>query len=417
MSPRNVMLACTVAALCTACTRERVTRQLHDRLVSRGGAYADEVQAQSPFEAVTLSWPEAAEVMEERNPDLRDAVESFEEARQEAALVPRMAAQMQKSVKSTVGGVLDPKELARLAQRPVRQLPAHIESLASFKDFSHELEQEEWQRVSQLLEAKQKVRQALVGLYRHFKVYELLEQKREWLDGWQDNPVREPKFQKEIAAEFSRYDREREQWLDGVRDLFNAEYHDVRLVLEDEVMPMYRDVKNPRFENWERWRALPRSEEAVGKLKKEHQESKPTVPGTRLARNKLTAVLGFPEPAPGSVAAADDGLRAKVRGLLRNWHDLKRVQREISGIREDLRANREKRRRYLAEREEEADGEEPAGEEAPKGDEKPELPLSLQRETFGLKSRYFALREQEIDRASQLWLLDEDCWAPSPSGR
>ena len=51
----------------------------------------------------------------------------------------------------------------------------------------------------------------------------------------------------------------RKKWLEDTRNMFDAEYHDVRFIKDGSGLTMYRNTDEPDFSKWQRWCSLQRS--------------------------------------------------------------------------------------------------------------------------------------------------------------
>ncbi|MDB4608457.1 hypothetical protein OAH10_01915, partial [bacterium] len=161
--------------------------------------------------------------------------------------------------------------------------------------------------------------------------------------------------------------------LTEVRNLFDAEYHDVHFIPDDSGLPTYRDAANPDLGKWRRWCHLRRSKELIGKLTLSHKESKPTLPGTAFVAKSLKQMVN--QNSESTIVRKTDSVRQEVRTLIQSWRNMKETQEQaelLEGSTDDL-------------------------------------PLQTQGD-IKARQKIFQLRKAEIKYVSVVWLLDEDCW-------
>jgi len=415
---RNAILGGLLAAV-ASCAQQEVTQQLERRVKNVGEVYSNEVNAQSPFQKVSFTWNQARELMTERNPKLRQAVKDYNDALVEHSLVKNLTGHLGGSMKKTVSGTLSPKQLSLIAQKPVSELPKHFESLASIKDFSHDMESKQWKKLQQTVVSKQQIRVETVKLYAYFKQYQVLEEKRRWLAKHED--VTDPKVKSSVARLQKSYRQERAKWLDAVRDFYNAEYFDVELRLTGEVMPTYASVQNPNFDDWKRWRVLGREKESAGKALKYHEKTKPMIPGTKMVKNKLGDALNLNlnMGEDGHMAESDQSMRDNVRAVLRSWRLLKEAQADVNDFEGQLEKVQHRRKeitmkagqaKVMTVAASSGEGEEKK-EAAPKVDPAVSAALSkLVLQELALQQKIWVAKNKELQSAAKLWLIDETCW-------
>ena len=367
----------------TQCASHEVERELTKGVEIRGETYARELSAQSPFQKVEMSWSEAAELMKARNPKYRQAMKDKEESKIKKGMVNNLTHEVRKSLTKSVQTTLNPSEVAKAMKNPISALPRQLESITDLKNISHSLTQSEWERVSQSVRADAVKRQEMVNLHVLFCMGENLEKAEEELsrieEAGQVEEGRSKGMVKELAKAEGVLNKEREKWLDEVRDFFNAEYHDVEFSSYSQKLDFYRDVEDPCFSDWKRWRLLENSDKLVGEMRKEHEEAKPVLPGV----SRLKSRLGVAEMRSqlSRQSGLNEGMVKEVRGMLRSWRNLKSVQRQI----EDLDVS---------------------GSELADVDEVRGVSVSdLKRVTT-----VYELRKKEIDHLKVFWAMDEECW-------
>lgn len=414
----SLIFAVIATALLPACIHRQMAADLGAQVENAGEIYTQEVEAQSPFQVVHLNWSEALELAGNRNSVWREAAENIRSAQDRHSLVGEFTSEIGASFKNTLTTALNPSELGKLAAAPMTQIPVHIDSLTSFREVPHEFEEGEWEVFLRTLEATRNVREALVGLYVYFKQFDVLEEQQQWLKDAEAQTPEDSKLVKNLTQRRQSYEAKRKEWIREIRDFFDAEYYDVRLHLRRDVMPSYRRTENPELQNWKRWRLLPRIYRTAEELKKRHGEENPQIPGTQLVKERVLALAGRSQEDSEADDRALPDTRSSVRELLQQWRELKNTQRRINELRRDLEANREAIRNYLAEQREaettaDSDG---ASEAETKAASAPLPPPTLLGEQIQLRQSYFDLRLKEIELASQLWRIDEECWPMETSG-
>ena len=365
------------AGLLSQCAHKEVKRQLDASVQTRGQNFARELQAQSPFEKVSLTWNDATELMKERNPEYREAVATQIEAESKSGAVKNFTFEVKQSLANTATQTLNPKEIAKALNNPVAELPKQLSSLTDLKNISHSLEQQEWERVGQAVEAQKKTRKELVKLHVLFRQEKVIEEHKALLDKYEKRVEGKPKLVSLLKKKRSKYEEQRKVWLNSVRDFFNAEYYDVDFKDSGKSLTLYRKVTDPEFHQWERWRSLGRSEEIAAQLCKQHEENKPTVPGI----NSLKSSLGIQQFQSNLALSGEKQavLRSEVRTMLKKWRELKNAQAKITALKAKL-----------------AEGPSPE-----------EITPQLIEEEF----KVYEFLQLEIKLVSYFWMLDEECWS------
>lgn len=361
-----------VAVLASGCVNRHVTDSVEGHAVIEGARYADEVEAQSPFKTVELSWREAQDLMTQRNPAYRAARADYQEATAHTPIVKELSEQVKKIVDlSPKGG---PSSLMQGLPAPVARLPQQLASIGKLKDLSHEVEQSTWEKIGDSVAAELKMRREKVKLHRLLRTGELIDHELACINS--APPLPSSADAKLLAARRGwngSIRKERESWLDECRDIFDAEYHDIRFKKDGSGLSTYRRTENPELTEWQRWCRLHRSRELVAVLQEEHEESKPAIPGTRMVTDKFAGLM--PGSDGGSGARIEvQSVRNEVRMLIRSWREMKEVQAQ-------------------AEQLEQSDSKELD---------------SIARVTK--RKAIFKLRQEEIKHASVVWMLDEECW-------
>jgi hypothetical protein len=376
---RIPMFIISVAAtsLFVSCAQHEVTDCVGNHAHHEGLRYADEVAAQSPFETVEISWSGALQLMEERNLAYRKAMNSYQTANQDTPTVSQIHNQLKKSVKISLNDVLKPQSLAKSFQDPITALPKQLGSISALKDISHEMEQTVWSKEGDSVEAKLLMRKEQVKLYTLLSKGEVINREIDRLgaepselseSGEQIDPKLKEAQEKWVASVI----KDRDDWLDEVRDFFNAEYHDVIFRKDASAKPSYRSVSVPDLSEWQRWCFLTRSQSLVKALKENHKKSKPAVPGTRIVKGKVAEILN--KKAEYAVTLNTDKVRGEVRNFISNWREMKIAQAELNSL------------------------------DPGKGtSDDPKLDLAKAQKVY-------KLRHQEINHTSVVWMMDEDCW-------
>jgi len=364
----------TLAALTSSCVTQQVAVSVEEHAAVEGERYAAEVRAQSPFETVEISWSQAEDLMESRNLEYRSAQVGYQQAMEHTPIVEELTDQVKDMVDLSLGDLLKPDNLLKSLEMPVTQLPQQLRSVSKLKDLSHEIEQNTWEKACEGLNAEVRMRKETVKLHRLLRTGELIDgeiaqlAKADPLSGDAD-----PKLMTARQTWQKSLHQARDGWLTEVRDFFNAEYHDVHFKRDGSGLPTYRKMDKPDLTDWQRWCKLTRSQELVGVLQKAHDESKPALPGTKLVTDKLAEMIDIDLGEP-DVRLKTESVRDEVRTLIRSWREMKSAQAKAEQL------------------------ESAAGES---------LATLAQVHT---RQNLFKVRQQEIQSASVVWMLDEECW-------
>lgn len=369
------MVSAAGALALVGCVQPHVTESVAEAAVLEGRRYAKEVEAQSPFETVEIRWSEAEELMEKRNRTFIAAHQSYQMANEKKPLVSELTSETKSAVSASFGEALAPDALLKAMLAPATELPKQLVSLGKLKDLAHQIEQSAWEETAVSVDAELKMREEKVRLHRLLRMGELIDSELKSTETAPPPPAAaDPKLVAAVDDWRASLRSERQKWLTEVRDLFDAEYHDVRFIRDDSGLPTYRDESQPDLGDWQRWCHLQRSQELVTALGNAHEKSKPKVPGTSLITNKLADMTHteFAKPEPTRNAGS---VRREVRSLLQSWRKMKNAQQQAARLEK--------------------------AEHAPALD-------SL----AGVKAHQtiFNLRRDEIEHSSVVWMLDESCW-------
>lgn len=348
---------------------------MEEHAVIEGRRYASEVEAQSPFEPVEISWREAQVLMKKRNPAYRAAHAEHAEALEETVLVEELTDHVKEVVGISLGDLLKPDKLAQTMQLPVTQLPKQLASISKLKDLSHEIEQGTWVKMEESVTTELKMREQEVKLHRLLRTGGLIDREIACLEKAPSLPSdADPKLIDVRKKWHRQLDKERDDWLDEVRDFFDAEYHDVVFTKDSSGLPTYEKSKTPDLTEWNRWCRLRRSLELVGVLQEAHKKSKPAVPGTRMVTDKLEDLLHI-DLGEEDAHRKPSSVRTEVRTLVRNWREMKGAQEKAQQLEASVQ---------------------------------PEQINSIAQ--VGKRQTIYELRQQEIKHASVVWMMDENCW-------
>lgn len=360
------------------CVDRQITSSMVQTASVEGRRYAKEVDAQSPFETVEMPWIEAGELIKERNPSFVAASRSFSEALVGKPLVSELTREVKNTVTESVSSMLDIDTLVSSLKAPSIEIPKRLASISRLKDVSHEVKQGAWQDAGQSVDAELEMRKVEVQLHRLMRTGKLIDReiaialRTPKLDpDSEKNP--DPKFAGALAGWRASLKKERATWLTEVRNLFDAEYHDVHFIPDDSGLPTYRDAANPDLGKWRRWCHLRRSKELIGKLTLSHKESKPTLPGTAFVAKSLKQMVN--QNSESTIVRNTDSVRQEVRTLIQSWRNMKETQEQAELLEESSS----------------------------------DLPIQNQAE-IKARQKIFQLRKAEIKYVSVVWLLDEDCW-------
>jgi len=363
------------------CVNQNITSPLAKTSKVEGRRYAKEVDEQSPFKTVEIPWIEAGELIKERNPSFISASSSYSEALIGKPLVGELTREVKTTVAESIGSIFDIDNLVSTFKKPNFDIPKQIVSISRLKDVNHEIKKDAWEDAGKSIDAELQMRKVEVQLHRLMRTGQLID--REMLNASRDPKLdpdsinTDPKFPGALAAWRASLKSERSNWLAEVRDLFDAEYHDVRFIPDDSGLPTYRNADNPDLGKWKRWCHLGRSKELISTLTQYHKENKPTLPGTAFVTKSLKQMVNQKD-SPVTTVRKTDSVRKEVRTLIQSWRSMKETQ-EQADILEEM-----------------------------SGD----LPILTQGE-IKARQKIFQLRKAEIRYVSIVWLLDENCWRNS----
>jgi hypothetical protein len=363
------------------CVNQNITSPLAKTSKVEGRRYAKEVDEQSPFKTVEIPWIEAGELIKERNPSFISASSSYSEALVGKPLVGELTREVKTTVAESIGSIFDIDNLVSTFKKPTFDIPKQIVSISRLKDVNHEIKKDAWEDAGKSIDAELQMRKVEVQLHRLMRTGQLID--REMLNASRDPKLdpdsinTDPKFPGALAAWRASLKSERSNWLAEVRDLFDAEYHDVRFIPDDSGLPTYRNADNPDLGKWKRWCHLGRSKELISTLTQYHKENKPTLPGTAFVTKSLKQMVNQKD-SPVTTVRKTDSVRKEVRTLIQSWRSMKETQ-EQADILEEM-----------------------------SGD----LPILTQGE-IKARQKIFQLRKAEIRYVSIVWLLDENCWRNS----
>ncbi len=373
------------SAFFSSCAPQQVQKKLDTQLSLQGHSYSREINAQSPFKKIKLSWAEASELMKERNVKYRKSILDKEQAESEEGVVKSFTNELRKNLGETVLTTFSPSEIASVIKSPIAAVPKQFESLTNLKNVSHSMTTQEWSRVSLAISAETSSREEKVKLHKLFREYHLLNEKNKVISKYEKElevkellpehkPLIKP-FEKNVAS----YKKQREAWLNRVRDFFDAEYYDVEFKNQQKSMPFYRTVNDPKFGDHNRWMLLDHSTDLVKELKADHKKAKPELPGLGMIKSSLGV-----DQLKASAQKMDlivnqskeqEFMRKEVRGMLKNWRELKVLQESIKAKELEL-AKIDK----------------------------------LSAKEFTLANQVYDLKMKELNLASQFWVKDESCW-------
>lgn len=360
------------------CATEEVRKDFSKRVERNGNSYVDELAAQSPFKKVELSWREANELMRDRNPKYHQALLSKKESGIKKGAVKNFTYEVRKSITDSVQTTLHLNEIAKAMNNPVSSMPKQLRSITDLKNISHSLTQSEWERVLLSIKADIAEREEMVMLHVLFCQSENLVRAEKQLE--KIAKVDEPKQNKAFVTELEKarglVKKERGQWLDRVRDFYNAEFYDVEFKDYKAKLDFYRHVSNPVFSDWKRWRLLENSEMLASEMQKEHREAKPLLPGMNVLKRKL-GVMEL-QSQLGHQRVMNEKMATEVRQMLRNWRELKSVQKKI--VASDISYS------------------------------KSDVMQALGVKDVKRVISEFKLKKTEIDKLRVFWAMDEDCW-------
>ncbi len=359
-----------IALFLAACAQQNVQTKITEGTTVEKSKYAKEIAAQSPFETLTMSWTDAAKLMESRNQKFLTAKSNFTKANEEKPLVGEITSQLKNTVSSSVGQVISPGNLLKSLQNPVEQIPKQISSISSIKDFPHQLEQNEWQEAHTSIQAELTMRDERVKLHHLLRKEQIINAELQLVESaLKSQKISDPKFLAALDAWHNTLTDERKLWLAEMRNVFDAEYHDLRFSPDKSGLTDYRNIDQPDLNDLQRWCQLQRSHHLVTALANQHSKNKSTIPGSVLISQKFSS-----DPQPQKLTDSAT-IRKQVRTLIQSWRELKSSQQEADDIE--------------------------------KSQSTPSLttPGELTQ-----RQKIHKLRTQELHHASILWTLDESCW-------
>lgn len=240
----------------------------------------------------------------------------------------------------------------------------------------HQLQQDEWETVSTTVKAHWTMRTLRVQLHRLLHEGELIDTELKRLNRAQPATTdNDPKALAAMGKWHALVHGKRATWLEQVRDIFDAQYHDARFIPDGTGLTMYRKIERPDLGNWQRWAKLQRTRDMVDALGEKHSREKPAIPGTDLITGRLRNMVEGDDEGMHQVRDAA-AVRGEVRSLARNWQRLKAVQKQAAKL--------EKKHRK----------------------DDPDSPTWI-----AARQKIFELRLSEIQHASAIWMSDESCWA------
>lgn len=359
-----------IALFLASCAQQNVQNKIAEASTVEASKYEREIDAQSPFETLTMSWSEAFTLMESRNPKFLSAKANFNRANQEKPAVGEITSQVKQTISGSVGQLVSPSALLKSIQNPTTQIPKQISSIGTIKDIPHQLEQNEWKEVQTSIQAEIAMRDERVKLHHLLRREQIIKSELELVETHLKslgNP--DPKFIASLESWRNSLIEDRKTWLSEMRDVFDAEYHDLRFKPDNSALTDYRKIEQPDLNDLERWCHLQRSHHLVTALSNHHSKNKSSIPGAMLISQKFSSSL---QPQKITDSAT---IRKQVRSLIHSWRELKASQQKADNI-ESFQS-------------------------------KPSLatPANLSQ-----RQQIYKLRTQELHHASILWNLDETCW-------
>lgn len=363
--------------LMTGCAEQKIVESLAETTVVEGRRFAEEVEAQSPFETVEMRWAEANEMIKKRNPAFVAARQKHTKALRGKPLVGEVTREVKDTVKLSFGEMFDTKSLVASLKAPAVEFPKRLASVTKLKDLSHQMQQEAWEDAEISVDAEMEMRKVKVKLHRLLRTGKLIEREMKLANA---DPPPEAKSDSKFPGELNKWrstlENEREKWLTEVRDIFDAEYQDVHFIPDDTGLPTYQNAYQPELGKWQRWSHLSRSKELINKLGTSHKESKPTIPGASAVTDSLMQMFeDEKDKEEGEEVRQTSSVREEVRSLIQTWRNMKEAQREANEL-----------------------------------EKSSQVPPLTDRGQIGTRQKIFSLRRDEIKHAAVLWLLDEKCW-------
>lgn len=371
-----MLLMASAGMFFVGCAQQRVSESLAETTVVEGRKYATEMAAQSPFETVEMRWSEAGKLMEERNRTYIDARRVHEESVAAKSDHSGITREVRRAVSESVGGAFNAGVLIESLRNPAMQVPKQFASLSGLKDISHNISKTAWEDAAVAVGAELVMRREHVKLHCLLRTGDLIDHELAIVQSSAPLPGdADPLIAVAINEWRTELRGERTKWLGDVRDLFDAEYHDVRFVRDNSGLPTYRDVEQPDLADSERWCRLARTQEVVETLGKAHAERKPALPGTTMVTDKLGSLIGYGKPEEVSTCRDADAVRREVRNLVQSWRKMKQAQKEAARL------------------------------------EARHDPVAIASVAdVNLRRKIHNLRIAEIENAGVVWMMDETCW-------
>ncbi len=357
-----------IAIFLAGCAQQNVQNKISAASSVETSKYEREIDAQSPFQTLTMSWSEALNLMESRNPKFLTAKSHFNKANEEKPAVAEITDQVKQTISGSVGQLVSPSALLKSLQNPTEQIPKQIVSIGTIKDFSHQLEQNEWKEVQTSIQAELAMRDEKVKLHHLLRKEQIINSQLDRIETLLKslkNP--DPKFLSSLESWRNTLIQDRKNWLSEIRDVFDAEYHDLRFKPDHSGFTDYRNIDQPNLDDLDRWCHLQRTHHLVTALANQHDKNQSAIPGGMLISQKFSQDL---QPQKLTDSAT---IRKQVRSLIHSWRELKASQQEADTLEQS----------------------------------KPSLttPAELTQH-----QKIYKLRTQELHHASILWNLDETCW-------
>lgn len=359
-----------IALFLAGCAQKNVQTRITEGTTIEKAKYAKEIAAQSPFETLTMSWTDAAKLMESRNPKFLAAKTHFAKANEEKPMVAEITNQIKQTLSGSVGQFASPSALLKSIQNPAEQIPKQVSSITSIKDFPYQLEQNEWKETQTSIQAELTMRDERVKLHHQLRREQVINTELRLVEAaLKSGNISDPKFLTALDAWHNTLIEERKLWLTEMRNVFDAEYHDLRFSPDKSGLTDYRNIDQPDLNDLQRWCRLQRTQDLVNALSNQHSKNKSAIPGAMLITQKF-------DPEPQTQKLTDSAtIRKQVRTLIQSWRELKSSQQEADEIEKSQSA--------------------------------PSLasPAELTQ-----RQKIYKLRTQELHHASILWTLDEFCW-------
>lgn len=359
-----------IALFLAACAQQSVKNKIAEASPTVTSKYEREIDSQSPFQTLTMSWSEAAERMESRNPVFLAAKSRFTKANQEKPVVAEITGQVKQNISGSVGQLVSPASLLKSLQNPVDQIPKQISSIGDIKNLPHQLEQHEWQEVSTSIEAELAMREERVKLHHLLRKEQIINAELQLAEtALKNQKSADPKFLAALENWRNSLSEDRKTWLTEMRNVFDAEYHDLRFKPDHSGLTDYREIDQPDLDDLDRWCHLQRSQQLVHALSQQHSKNKSIIPGSTLIIQK------FSTEDPPVKLTDPAAIRKQVRSLLNSWRELKAAQQEADALE--------------------------------KSSPKPTLSTPAEH---GQRQKIYKLRTAEVHHTSILWSMDETCW-------